>query len=111
MHHLQAYMKYGDGIMCNSSHGAVVRHFNDKKADNSYDNILIGTQADNIKDAIRNGSFDYRFKESNSGTKGIHWHKGDKRYLVYNGRSCKENYIGRFIDLEDAKVALLDAIA
>lgn len=47
VHKIQAYQKYGekifeDGIMC--------RHKNGIKTDNSYDNILIGTHTDNMRD-------------------------------------------------------------
>ena len=42
IHKLMAYQKYGDKIF---EEGIVVRHLNDDPKDNSYDNIIIGTQS------------------------------------------------------------------
>lgn len=50
-HRLQAYQKFGNEIF---QKGIVVRHLNDNSVDNSWDNIEIGTQSDNMKDYIRN---------------------------------------------------------
>lgn len=47
VHKLQAYQKYGD---LSIQEGIVVRHLNGNKQDNSYDNIAIGTQLENIID-------------------------------------------------------------
>lgn len=44
---LQAYQKYGDKIY---EDGIVVRHLNNNKLDNSWDNIAIGTEHDNRMD-------------------------------------------------------------
>lgn len=46
-HRLQAYRKFGDKIY---EEGIVVRHLNGNSFDNSYANIEIGTQLDNILD-------------------------------------------------------------
>jgi hypothetical protein len=46
-HRLQAYQKYGDNLF---EDGIVVRHLNGNALDNSWDNIAIGTQRDNLKD-------------------------------------------------------------
>ena len=46
-HRLQAYQKYGNKLF---EDGIVVRHLNGNKIDNSWDNISIGTQRDNILD-------------------------------------------------------------
>lgn len=46
-HRLQAYQKYGDAIYNN---GICVRHLNSDKGDNSYSNISIGTNRDNMMD-------------------------------------------------------------
>jgi hypothetical protein len=43
----QAYIKYGDKSM---EKGIVVRHKNNNSLDDSWDNILIGTQSDNMMD-------------------------------------------------------------
>ena len=46
-HRLQAYQKYGDEIY---NKGICVRHLNGDKSDNSFDNIAVGTNRDNIMD-------------------------------------------------------------
>jgi len=46
-HRLQAYQKYGDKLF---QDGIVVRHLNGNALDNSWNNIAIGTQRDNIMD-------------------------------------------------------------
>ena len=46
-HRLQAYQKYGDAIY---EKGICVRHLNGDKSDNSFDNIAIGTNRDNMMD-------------------------------------------------------------
>lgn len=47
VHRLQAFQKYGDKIF---EKGVVVRHKNNIKTDNNYDNILIGSYSDNYHD-------------------------------------------------------------
>ncbi len=46
-HRLQAYQKYGEDIY---QEGLCVRHLNGDKSDNSFDNISIGTNRDNVMD-------------------------------------------------------------
>lgn len=46
-HKFQAYLKYGDKVF---NKGIVVRHLNGDPLDNSYDNIAIGTQSENMMD-------------------------------------------------------------
>lgn len=46
-HRLQAYQKYGNEIY---SKGICVRHLNGNKSDNSFNNIAIGTNRDNVMD-------------------------------------------------------------
>lgn len=46
-HRLQAYQKYGEVLY---SEGIVTRHFNSDSTDNSWDNIIIGNQSDNMMD-------------------------------------------------------------
>lgn len=47
IHKLQAYQKFGEEIF---KEGIVVRHLDDISTNNSYDNILIGSQSDNMQD-------------------------------------------------------------
>jgi hypothetical protein len=47
IHKFQAYKKYGEEIF---QPGIVVRHLNGIKTDNSWENIIIGTQSDNMMD-------------------------------------------------------------
>jgi len=46
-HRLMAFQKFGDSIF---QKGICVRHLNGVSTDNSYENIAIGTQSDNIMD-------------------------------------------------------------
>ena len=46
-HRLQAYQKYGEDIY---KKGIVCRHLNGNALDNSFENIVIGTQSDNMMD-------------------------------------------------------------
>ena len=46
-HRLQAYIKFGNAMF---APGIVVRHLNDIKTDNTWDNILIGTYSENSMD-------------------------------------------------------------
>ena len=47
LHRLQAFQKYGKSMF---NEGLVCRHLNGNSQDNSYDNIAIGTQSDNMMD-------------------------------------------------------------
>lgn len=47
VHRLQAYQKFGEKIF---EPGIVVRHLNGNPLDNSWDNITIGSQSDNMLD-------------------------------------------------------------
>ncbi len=47
IHKLQAYIKFGDEIF---EEGIVIRHLNNNSQDNSWDNIDIGTQSENMMD-------------------------------------------------------------
>lgn len=46
-HRLQAYQKYGERMF---EEGIVVRHLNGIRTDNSWSNILIGSQSENMMD-------------------------------------------------------------
>jgi len=48
VHRLQAYQKYGNKVF---EKGMQVRHFNNNKLDNSWDNIGIGTASENMLDS------------------------------------------------------------
>lgn len=58
---LQAYQKYGDKIY---EDGIVVRHLNNNKLDNSWDNIAIGTEHDNRMDNPPEDRIKYAFNAS-----------------------------------------------
>lgn len=70
VHRLQAYQKFGEAIF---EKGIVVRHLNGDSLDNSFNNIDIGTQSDNVMDmplkvrvakAIRATSFVKKFNHN-----------------------------------------------
>ena len=46
-HRLQAFQKYGEKIF---EHGLEVRHIDNNKLNNSYDNIVLGTHSENMMD-------------------------------------------------------------
>lgn len=50
VHRLQAYQKYGEKIY---QKGLQVRHLNNNKQDNSYSNIALGTNKQNVADRDR----------------------------------------------------------
>lgn len=50
LHRLQAYFKFGEKIF---EKGIVVRHLNNNKEGNSWDNIRIGSQSDNMMDRTK----------------------------------------------------------
>lgn len=50
-HRFIAYLKFGDKIF---DEGIVVRHLNSNSLDNSYENILLGTHTDNMRDKSKN---------------------------------------------------------
>lgn len=69
-HRLQAYQKYGEMLY---EEGIVTRHLDGDRENNSWENIAIGTQSDNmmdipeqvrIKRAIHASSFNKKYNES-----------------------------------------------
>lgn len=47
VHRLQAFQKYGENLF---DSGMEVRHLDGNKENNSYDNIVIGTHSENMRD-------------------------------------------------------------
>jgi len=66
IHRLQAYAKYGEKIF---EKGIVVRHLNNNKLDNSWDNIEIGTCHDNMMDNPQEFRMKYALNASKSSNK------------------------------------------
>ena len=52
VHKLQAYQKFKEGMFIK---GIVVRHMNDVSLDNTFINLKLGTQKQNMQDRARNG--------------------------------------------------------
>lgn len=52
VHKVQAFQKFGSEVL---EKGIVVRHKNNIKTDNSWDNILIGSHKDNVEDRVNSG--------------------------------------------------------
>ena len=80
---LQAYQKYGDKIY---EDGIVVRHLNNNKLDNSWDNIAIGTERDNRMD---NPAEDRRKYAINASLKA---NKYDKKFVDEIRQRHKEGW-------------------
>lgn len=91
VHRLQAYQKYGDKMF---EKGIVVRHLNGNSLDNSYDNIVIGTQSDNMMDIPK----EIRIKKSSNANK-IHNHnfiiEDRNKGMTYNELMTKYNISSR----------------
>jgi len=84
-HRLQAFQKYGEDL---HKEGIMVRHKNGISTDNSYDNIIIGTNSQNqmdIPEAIRLSRAVYA---SSFITK--HNHSEIKHFHIENGNSYKK---------------------
>lgn len=77
-----AYQLWGDEVF---KEGIVVRHLNDIKDDDRFENLALGTQADNIADKKRNGSV--RKKYTNKEKKMIHLY-----YLKYGFANTVRKY-------------------
>lgn len=61
IHKLQAYKKFGNKIF---EKGIVVRHLNGNSLDNSWNNIDIGTQSDNMRDRSKEDLKNHAIKAS-----------------------------------------------
>lgn len=66
VHRLQAYMKFGNKIY---EEGIVVRHLNNNRFDNSWDNIEIGTCHDNMMDNPKEMRMKYAINASKTANK------------------------------------------
>lgn len=69
IHRLQAYQKYGEDLF---NEGMVTRHLDGVHANNSWDNILIGTHSQNMMDIPK----EKRLAKANHATS--FWRKHDK---------------------------------
>lgn len=80
IHRLQAYTKFGDKIY---EKGQVVRHLNNNKLDNSWNNISIGTQKENLNDN------EYKYKVSYKRKIDINTANYIRNYCFLGGISAK----------------------
>ena len=78
IHRLQAYQKYGDNIF---QKGIVVRHLNGNSLDNSWNNIDIGTQSDNMRDRSKEDLKNHAIKASKKRQDKIRTQ--EERYKIY----------------------------
>jgi hypothetical protein len=84
LHKLQAYQKYGNLLF---EDGIVVRHFDGNKLNNSWDNILIGTQSDNMLDIPQNTRIERAFHATSFVRK---YNKTEVRDFYNNCKSYKQ---------------------
>ena len=84
-HQLQAFQKYGDELY---KKGVLVRHINGNPLDNSYKNIEIGLQSDNMMDIPEA----IRYAKSLHATSFVRKHDAEKiaAFYIENGRSYKK---------------------
>lgn len=89
VHRLQAYQKYGEKIF---EEDIVVRHLNGNSLDNSYDNIVIGTQSDNMFDIPEN----LRIKHAHIATSYVKKYNHEEIYKFYNECKSYEKTMKKF---------------
>lgn len=89
VHRLQAYQKFGNKMF---EKGIVVRHLNGNPLDNSWTNIEIGTQLENILDRSKESLKEHSLKASRKGQDNIRTY--EERCKIYgdlkNGISYSE---------------------
>lgn len=91
---LYMYGEYPDGDM---------DHINQVKTDNRICNLRKVTRSQNMQNTGKP-------KNNTSGTRGIWWRKDTKKWAVELCRDKKKFSVGCFDDINEAKVALSDAI-
>jgi len=82
-HRLQAFQKYGQSLYLP---GIMVRHYNSNSLDNSWNNILIGTNSENQMDIpkqvrIKRALYATSFIRKYNKEQVIKFHKIDKSYI------------------------------
>lgn len=86
-HRLQAYIKYGDKMF---DDGIIVRHLNGDSKDNSFGNISIGTQHDNMMDIPKNLRIAHAKKASSFTCVYSNKDVDDIKYLLSIGTTWKD---------------------
>ena len=77
-----------------------IDHINGIKTDNRIENLRPATLSEN--GCNRNGI-------GKSGIKGVHWNKYHKKWTVTCWKNKKHYFFGHFKNIEDAKVAVINA--
>ena len=75
-----------------------VDHINNNRLSNHINNLRWATLSENQQNASMS-------KNNTSGTKGISWHKQNKKWQVLIRINGKNRHIGLFINIDDAKKA------
>lgn len=77
-------------------------HINGCKADNRWVNLRHATRAENCQNSATRS-------DNTSRVKGVGWDKATGKWRARAGINGKQNYLGRFVNLEDAKAAVREA--
>jgi hypothetical protein len=83
---------------------AEVDHINRNTLDNRRLNLRVVSREGNRQNLGESFS-----NNKSSGIRGVHWHKGDKKWQVTVGAFGKKYYIGKFKNLSDAENAARNA--
>lgn len=101
-----AYQLWGDDTL---KEGVVVRHLNDVKDDDRFENLALGTQADNIADKKRNGTVRKKYSDDLRKTIHLYYLKygfaNTLRKFNFSGDSILTLNIRRF---KDYNLSLID---
>lgn len=77
-------------------------HRNRIRDDNSWDNLRLSTNGQNkCNTSIR--------KDNSSGVKGVYWNAKNQKWYASICTEGKRKHLGSFLDLEDAKSAIMSA--
>jgi len=80
----------------------IIDHIDRDKLNNKIENLREATiSQNNVNTKIR--------KDNASGLKGVTWHKASNKWCAQIMVNCKQNHIGLFLDIEDARAAYLQA--
>ena len=95
MHHLIMGFPIGD---------MEIDHIDCNKSNNCKNNLRIVTKSQN--------AWNKKISRNNvSGYKCIHFHTPSNRWRVIIGKNNKKHYIGQYTDIEDARIAYLNAVS
>lgn len=82
-------------LILGKKEGYEVDHINRDVLDNRKANLRFVTHSENMRNAKTQSN-------NKSGCRGVHWHKGNKRWVALIGLNNKQIDLGSFVNKEDA---------